>query len=193
MLDTRDVPIHQDHAAVTVANDLFNQAAERIERDMKRIAGRDHLEQASLGGQERFRASALVDVRVQDKPAQDAAGGVAHRKATDVKPPIHAVRPTDAMFEVVRLAVPDRLRPRGDHARKVVGVDGIARRPVPEFLERLAEVVEEVVINECDVAIARGDGDQAGDAVDDLTKRKVLLHKASDWAYGLGSPSSRTQ
>jgi hypothetical protein len=107
MLEARAAPINQDHAAVTVAGVVFDQAAQRVEDDVKRIPRRDHLKQALLAREKRFRAFTLVNVRVQNEPAQDATGGVADRKATNVEPAVGAIRTANAMFEFVRLAVPD--------------------------------------------------------------------------------------
>jgi len=55
-------------------------------------------------------------------------------------------------------------------------MDDIGGLPFLEFAERRANVVQDVPVDERDLAIGRGHRDEGGNAVDDLTKRELGVH-----------------
>jgi hypothetical protein len=57
-------------------------------------------------------------------------------------------------------------------------MDRIARRPSLEFIERFAEVLQDVLVDERHLAVGGRHRDKARNAVDDLMKRKVVVHMA---------------
>ena len=97
MLEVRAARIDQHDTAITAARIGFDFPTQCIENDVKRIAGRDHLEQALLAPEKRFCAFTRMNVGVQNEPSQDATGGVAHGQTSNVKPSVLAIRSADAM------------------------------------------------------------------------------------------------
>jgi hypothetical protein len=53
-----------------------------------------------------------------------------------------------------------------DNAWQILGMRDLAGIPVLELLQRQAEVVEQLLIDEFDLAIGRVRRDQSGDAID---------------------------
>jgi hypothetical protein len=113
----------------------------------------------------RFGALPLVDVRQQNVPTDDAPVRVPQGKPGVLKPAIAAVPPPEPLRDVVRTAGGDRLREDPDHIRQIVRVNGVARAPFLQLLERPSRVLEDPAIDELNVAIGGEDRHEAGDAV----------------------------
>lgn len=80
--------------------------------------------------QPRFVALAVVNVGQQHVPAGDTAFRVSCGESTSLEPAVHAVGAPLAKLENIRQPGFDRTPQRIDHARKVIGMDGIARGPI---------------------------------------------------------------
>jgi len=65
-----------------------------------------------------------------------------------------------------------------DDVGKVVGVNGVSARPSLEFLERLAEVVEDLLVDELDRAVRCQNRNESGNPVDDVVESELALHGA---------------
>src|SRR5262245_43903076 len=126
-----------------------------------------------------LRAFTYVDVAVQNEPPEDPAARVTNRKSSNLEPPVRAVGTPEAVFELVGLTETDRTLPRSDDAGKVVRMDDIRGHPLLQFIERLAEVAEDVPVHERDFAVGRRHRNEGGNAVDDLMKRQLVVHRRS--------------
>jgi hypothetical protein len=84
------------------------------------------------------------------------------------------------MFELAGLTVPEGPLPCGDHTRKILGMERIARCPTLELIERFAEVVKDGLVDERDLAIGIRHCNESRDSLDDLMKRElVVFHTTS--------------
>src|SRR5262252_7816715 len=108
--------------------------------------------------QERFASTesllglpSIFDVSQQVMPANDMPCGAPLRLTAETKPSVHAIRPSQAKVEFERTWTVGRLHPvverRGD-LRKIVRMDLVRRPPALDLLERSAEVVEQLTIDE---------------------------------------------
>ena len=75
----------------------------------------------------------VMDIGVGADPADDLAMLVARRHRAGKKPTIGAVGTAQAEFNFISLAGADRLRPAGDRARNIVGVNDLAPFVAVEF------------------------------------------------------------
>ena len=87
-----------------------------------------------------------------------------------LEPPIGAVGAPEAVLEIIGGRRFHRLLPCRDDSGKVGGVNGVAGAPLLQLLERPAEVLEDPMIDELDLAAGRHDRDEAGNGVDDQPK-----------------------
>ena len=74
-----------------------------------------------------FRLFALVNIRVQAIPADYSSFCAVHRKGANLEPAVYAIATTDAVLRVISSWMPgfDGLSPRGQHARKVIGMNNV--------------------------------------------------------------------
>ena len=132
------------------------------------MASCDHLEKLLFARKQCFRTLLIPDVIADGVPANDAAGLIAVRNATTLKPPIDAIVPSKARFEFVWLAG------RGRAGKDVQSVGTIFRRgrcrPVHQCFScsrDLAEIGRDRAVHELQFAGRRHEQDDAGDKVDD--------------------------
>ena len=55
-------------------------------------------------------------------------------------------------------------------------MNGVSARPPLEFFERLAEVVEDLFVDELDRSVRCQNRDESGNPVDDVVKSELALH-----------------
>src|SRR5207302_676162 len=115
------------------------------------------------------------DVGLEDAPPEDASCRVPHRQTLHMEPSIDAVGAALAELDVVRLPGFERPAPYGNDARKVIRVNGVRARPVFQFFERLAKVVEDLTVDEFHGSVRRQDCNEGGNPVDDLMKCELVL------------------
>jgi hypothetical protein len=117
-------------------------------------------------------ALAIVDVRDEHVPADDATVDVAKRPGARLKPPVRAVCAAETMLIFEGNSGRDCLCPCGDRARTIVGVNGVTGAPALQVLERPAEVLEHLAVDLLERTLGREDADQAGDCIDEQSKAR---------------------
>src|SRR5260370_14945813 len=65
-----------------------------------------------------------------------------------------------------------------DDVGKVVGVNGVSARPPLEFFERLAEVVEDLLVDELHSSVRCQNCNESGNPVDDVVASELAVHGA---------------
>ena len=112
----------------------------------------------------------IVDVRQQHAPPNDVAVRIANRKTAIREPVIDAIRPPKTLHDFVWTAGRDRACEDLDDVRQILRMNCVVRPPLPELLERLAEVLEHLAVDDFDVTGCAQECDQPRDAVDDQTR-----------------------
>ncbi len=79
------------------------------------------------------------------------------------------------MVNVIGIPGFDRAPPGGDRPREIIWVDGFAGTPAFQFFKSLAEVFQDLVVDEFDLAFRSHYGYQAGDAIDDQANTLFTL------------------
>ncbi len=130
----------------------------------------DELETASPAGESLLGTLPLVDIGQEHAPVNDVAGGIAKRKSVVLKPAIDAIRPPEALQDLVWGAGRDGLREDVDDARKIVRMDGVVRAPFPELLQRPTGVFDNLAIDELHFANRAQQCDQPWNAVHDQAR-----------------------
>ena len=64
----------------------------------------------------------------------------------------------------------DRAFPRGQHARKIIGMNNVGGGPTFQFVKRHAKVIQALLTDEFEFALRRHSNDKAGDAIDNQAK-----------------------
>ena len=118
-----------------------------------------------------FGAFSLVDVDEQAVPADNAPVRIPKRKSARLKPAIDAIETSSADFEVEGDA-PDAIdwEQDLDGAWKILRMSYLVGLPVLDLLERLAEVLEDLVVGDFEFTAGREDRDRGGNAVDDQAR-----------------------
>src|SRR5260221_9707941 len=112
-------------------------------------------------------ALTVVNVGKQHVPAADTILRVSHGKRARLEPTVHAIGSTLTKLILVRLPGFPRAPPQVDHARKVVRMDGIAGRPILQFLTRLAEILQDLAIQKLHLAGGTQGTHHARNGIDD--------------------------
>ena len=76
-----------------------------------------------------FRSLAVVNVRKQVIPTDDAAFTVTQRQGARMEPAVHAVSTAETVIKVVRMTSFDRVPPCGERGRNVIRRNDIRRFP----------------------------------------------------------------
>src|SRR5260370_5971341 len=96
-----------------------------------------------------------------------------------MKPTVRTVSAAQTMVNIIRIPRFDRVPPGGDRLREVIRVDGVAGTPTFQFFKSLAEVFQNLVVDEFDLTLRRHYCNQAGDAIDDQAKSLFALTEGS--------------
>src|SRR5580658_6858340 len=94
----------------------------------------------------------VVNVSQQHVPTGDMTFRVSQWEGARLEPAIYAIGTPLTEFKNVRLPGFDRALPRIDHARKVFRMDSVASAPILQFLSRLAEIFQNLPVEEFDLA-----------------------------------------
>src|SRR5260370_42332928 len=70
----------------------------------------------------------------------------------------------------MRLPGLERASPRLDRAREVVRMNGVRGGPIFQFFMALAEIIQDLLIDEFDFAFRRQSTNKAGNTIDDQAK-----------------------
>src|ERR1700730_14963016 len=81
----------------------------------------------------------VVNIRLQGIPADDASFRISPGESAYVEPAIYAIGTTDTVLRVIRTLGFDRASPRGQHARKVIGMNDVGGGPTLQFVKRPAK------------------------------------------------------
>ncbi len=117
---------------------------------------------------------AVVDIRHQVIPADNAAFGVTLRTTSYVEPTVHAIGSTATILNIKRLPGFDRVPIGVDHAMKVIRMNVVAGVPILQFLNRLAEIFQHLPVDEFDLARRTRGGNKPGNAVDDQAQALLI-------------------
>src|SRR6185436_4274790 len=116
-----------------------------------------------------------VDVDQQVVPADDVTAGIAKRIPTRLKPAVLTIEASSAYLELERLSFRDRTVEDRDDARKILGMCGVARLPFPQLVQRAAEVLVNLAVDELDLSGRREGRDQPWNAVHDQPRLAFAL------------------
>ena len=116
-----------------------------------------------------------VDVSEQVVPADDAALAVSQWEPTGLKPAVLAIKPSDPVFELVRLSGFDGVLPGSDDEWEIGGMNGVRGAPSLELVEGPAEILEDPAVDVLDRAGRRHYGDEAGNRLHDEAEA-LLAH-----------------
>ena len=111
----------------------------------------DELEIALARREGLLGALALVDVDEQVVPADDVPVRIAKRKSARLKPAVDAIERRARYFELEGVTGRDRMREDLDDARKILRMNRAVGPPVLQLLQRLAEVLEDLAVDEFDL------------------------------------------
>jgi len=95
-----------------------------------------------------------------------------------MEPPVDAICAALAELDIVRAPAFERTFEYVDDAGKVIGVNGVSARPSLEVFERLAEVVEDLRVDELDRSVRCQNRNESGNPVDDIVESELALHSA---------------
>src|SRR5262249_49825898 len=112
----------------------------------------------------------IVDVGEQDVPTDNLSARIAKGKPTDLEPAVDAVKAPDARLEIVGIACTDRLCEALDDARQILRMDRSVRTPFPHLLQRLAAVIDELLVDDGDLTRRRQGRDQTWNGVHDQAR-----------------------
>ena len=150
------------------------------------MAARHHFEQPLLTGEQSFSPLPVVDVRLQHVPASDTTLGVPERQTAYMKPAINAVSTAHALLDLVRFSSVYRSLPRSNHRGKIIRMNGVASRPAFQFLERRAEILQDMAVDAFDFAGRGHESDQGRNAVGDRAIMAPRAHAGlPQTAFGL--------
>src|SRR5262245_36142868 len=137
-------PVLVQHAAIWTQRG--NHLGDRIhDPPVFALAGQDSL----------LSALAFVDVSQQVVPADDASIVASKWKAARLKPAVLPIEPAEAVLPVTQQAGFDGALPCRPEAGQVVGMNNASIVPVLQFLERSAEVLEQLAVGVFDFASGR--------------------------------------
>jgi len=108
---------------------------------------------------------AFVNIRNQVVPTDDAPFRVPQRPAAYLEPAVNTIGAPDTVLNLVRIPRLYGTRPLKHHALAIIRMH--KRAPITQFLTRLARVIQELLIDEFDLASRGHRTHQAGNAVDD--------------------------
>src|SRR5713226_5311596 len=118
----------------------------------------------------------VVNIGPQGIPADYTALSVPPGERADMEPAVYAIGTTDTVLKVMGMPRFHRVSPRGRQARKVIRVNDIRSGPIFQFVERLATIIQALLIDEFEFSRGRRSINKAGNAIDD--KAQTLFTRA---------------
>ena len=108
-----------------------------------------------------------------------------------MKPAVHAVSAAETVLNVIGLLRFDSVLPFGYYAREIIRMNGIWSARTFHFLERLAEIVQDLTVDHFDLTFRIHDGyGKTGNAFNRQPKPVFALRaRPLRHAYDLQSPS----
>ncbi len=100
---------------------------------------------------------------------------VSRGQSARLEPAVHTIRTPLAKLKHIRLPGFDRAPPRVDHARKVLRMDSVASVPILQFLSRLAEIFQDLAVDQFDLARGIQGTHKPRNAIDDQAKAFFTL------------------
>src|SRR5229473_3955273 len=121
-----------------------------------------------------FSLLAVVDIRNQVIPTNNAPFGITLRTRSKVEPTVHSIGSTATSLHIARLPSFDRPLIGVDHARKVIRMDGVAGGPIPQFLSGLAEIFQDLTVDKFNLTCRIRCRHKSRNAVDDLAQALLI-------------------
>ena len=123
MFKSHAVCIDQHDAAVAPLSRSFDQPTERRENVRHRVAGSRHFQQVLLSREQSFGPLPVIDVGLDDVPANNISLHIPAGHSTHMKPSINAVSTAHAVLRIVGFPSVDRSIPGSNHRGKIVWVN----------------------------------------------------------------------
>src|SRR5260370_33568403 len=108
-----------------------------------------------------------MNICEQDVPAYAATFRVSHGQSPNLEPAVLAIGTSATVLTVVGMPGFDRTSKGGDHARKVIRMNDVAGGPTLQFLRRLAEIFQDLVVEELKFPCRTHGAYEPGNAIDD--------------------------
>src|SRR5260370_15935149 len=99
-----------------------------------------------------FRFFALVDISQQDVPAGDATLRVSHGESANLEPAVYPIGTSAAVLDVVGRPGFDGIPKGSDHAREIVGMDGVDGSPTLTLHSCIAKIFRNLAVAKFDPA-----------------------------------------
>src|SRR6266403_2666688 len=117
----------------------------------------------------------VVNVSQQHVPAGDTAFRISGGESAGLEPAVNPIGTPLAELKNVGLSACDRALPRVDHARKIIRMDSVAGSPFLQFLNRLAEIFQDLTVEKFDPARSIQRTHHPRNGVDNQTKAGLAL------------------
>src|SRR6516164_9801271 len=113
-------------------------------------------------------ALAVVDVDKEPIPCRYFTFRIPHRAAASLEPSVNTISASVTMLSFKVLARFDRLFPRLDCLRKIIGMNDTDAGPVLQLLSCLAEILQSLAVDKLNLAHSTRRSHEPGNVVDDL-------------------------
>src|SRR5260370_281088 len=106
----------------------------------------------------------VVNIRMEAIPADDATFRVPHGESANLEPAVYAIGTMDTVFRVISgwISAFDRASPRGQHARKVIGMNNVGGGPTFQFVKGFAVIIQVLLTDEFEFAFGCQSMNKAG-------------------------------
>src|SRR5260370_24108977 len=109
----------------------------------------------------------VVNVRAQGIPANDPSFRIPRGERAYMEPAVYAIGTTDTVLRLIWMPDFDRAPPRGQQARKVIGMNNAGGGPTFQFVKRHAKIIEALLTDEFEFAFRRRSINEPGNVIDD--------------------------
>ena len=109
----------------------------------------------------------FLDVGENHIPPNNTALRIARRPTMGAKPVVHPVEAAKTLLMFVRTPRLQTVRQRRRHAREVIGMNRVGGTPAFQFFQALAEVIQNLLIDELELPCQGHRADLGGNAVNE--------------------------
>ncbi len=177
MFPTRAARVIQCDAAVTPGRSVFDKTTDRFEYFRHRVAFCHQFEQLLFTGEQSVSTLPVVDVGLQEVPKDDAPDRISQGEAVRVEPAVDPVSTAEAGLNVVRMAGFDRSPPRGKDIGEVIQMNGVGDRPTLQFVERSAEIFQDLAVGDFDLTGRCHESGEARNVIADRAKMMLARRR----------------
>src|SRR6516164_1839176 len=109
---------------------------------------------------------AVLNINTQAIPTDDTTFRVSHGESANLEPAVYAIGTAATVLMVVGMPGFDRTPNGGDRTGKVIRMDDVAGSPTSQFLRRLAQIFQDLPIEELQLARRIHGTHEPGNAID---------------------------